>query len=1322
MQPADFFVVGGPVQPDRPCYVVREADAALADSIAAQRFTYVLERRAIGKSSLVGRCVQSLRRSGQLAAVVDLSQIGARGDGSDPARWYYSVAYRVLRELRLKLDLQSWWQDKAALPSEQRFSEFFAELVLAQTTESVTVFFDDIERTTELPFARQFYAALKNCYSRRVSEPEFERLNFVALGVATEAELCPDPTLSPFADGRRIPLGDFTETEAQQLAAGFDVTREEAERIVAQIYTWTRGHPYLTQKLGRGTVRRGGRLADVERAVNQQFLTTSAATSEPLLVQTRRMLTAPGPGRRQAVATLRRLGSGAAVADEPGAAFRERLMLAGVVVRDEHGRLQYRNRIFARVLDAHWARTVQPVSWRRRGAIAAGVAVLAVLPLWYTQYLPAPHIATLESRDEPLAALERAYGELAGLPGFGGVAERLLADALAARSRAADDFAAVREIDTLLRDVAGRPGIADALLGEYWLRAARAAMHAERRDAALLLALAARDGRPERARALAGELVGDDYGRLLRTLRVGVAPVWWEPDWTRGDLTLVDPSHRVDRVDFSLDPGPDSGPAPPPARITARQQVPVERELTVESTGTAGAFELALTVRHPRPSDLLVRLTAPSGEVASAPLPEPDAGESAIVLTAAEGGALAPLAGQERQGLWQLSVVDRREQQTGELVDWSLGFDAARTWQDRPAEPVTLPDPLRTEEVEIELSHDGRIALAKPTRASASGALAVWDLADGELVNDFGYDERPTSVQFTADARRLVVASEGGVTIWNVRDGTRVRQLDSVAGFVLAPAIGQSQRHVVVAERVEGRVPRYHLVALEDGDTLATVNGVAGVDDWVLGADAAYLALRGPGRTVRVLDPSTGERLAELSHQRDVVRVLPVPVNDNRLVTIDASGEIYVWQLGARDVPAESRHLATTADPESVSVARAAEVIAFATPRDHVVVRDLTGSFAPNRYRVAGGGSIETQLAPDAARLWTVRGRVLRLWSVDREAASSRPARQLSTVALDAGGRLAALGYDGGHVRVHDAEDVGAVASLGDGIDYIGHRGAVTALDVSAANGLVASGGSDGVVRLWNLDDAAPNERFLRHPEGPVRAVAVSPDGARIASGAEYSARVWNVADAMLAGEVPVNGAATALAFARDGRALAVGDSAGNLYFGEPGGGEPLRSTSAGARATAVAFAPDGSLVASGDAGGRVRIWDFETAGADGPALALRHPIGWLRFADASTLYVLSGDWLHRVERNADPAALEVTATRLLPLALEAGIALAVPRSGEVTFLGLWEADGAPRHVDFDMAEPIGVDAAASEALLGRDWPRALGLELDRATGTVRER
>ena len=88
VQTGEYFVVGGPVQPDRPCYIERESDKALRQGIDDRQFCYVLSPKASGKSSLMAHTIRTLRAEGQLAAVVDLTQIGARGEGAEAGSWY----------------------------------------------------------------------------------------------------------------------------------------------------------------------------------------------------------------------------------------------------------------------------------------------------------------------------------------------------------------------------------------------------------------------------------------------------------------------------------------------------------------------------------------------------------------------------------------------------------------------------------------------------------------------------------------------------------------------------------------------------------------------------------------------------------------------------------------------------------------------------------------------------------------------------------------------------------------------------------------------------------------------------------------------------------------------------------------------------------------------------------------------------------------------------------------------------------------------------------------------------------------------------------
>ena len=143
----EFFSVGTPLHAVRAGYIRRAADDVLYETVVAGRYAHVLAPDRSGKSSLVAAAMARLENHGFKVAVLDLEQIGVREAGDDPGRWNYSVAYRLLRQLRIRVDLQDWWQDKAILNNQQRLVEFYSEIILQNVQERIVVFVDEMPHT-----------------------------------------------------------------------------------------------------------------------------------------------------------------------------------------------------------------------------------------------------------------------------------------------------------------------------------------------------------------------------------------------------------------------------------------------------------------------------------------------------------------------------------------------------------------------------------------------------------------------------------------------------------------------------------------------------------------------------------------------------------------------------------------------------------------------------------------------------------------------------------------------------------------------------------------------------------------------------------------------------------------------------------------------------------------------------------------------------------------------------------------------------------------------------------------------------------------------
>lgn len=1313
------------MQPDRACYVERAADAELLRGINEQRFCYVLSARATGKSSLMARAIRVLRQEGQLAAVVDLNQIGARADGSDAGRWYYGIAYRILRELRLKVDLQAWWQDKSALPAEQRLTEFFWDIVLANTSAPVTVFIDEIERAADLPFAQELFGTIRACYSRRVSEPDYARLNFVVLGVGSPAGLCPDQNLSPFIDGHGIEPKDFTLEQCQAFAPGFQGSPDDVTRVLARIHEWTRGQPYLTQKVARGVARRNAGAEDVDRVVREQFLVAGAEQKEPYLNHVRGLLTTRGAKTRNALALLAKIARDQPVGDESGSPARELLRLSGVVTLGGDGLLHYRNRIVGEVFGERWIGAARPFDWRGAGAVAALIAVAAIVTVWYSQYLPRPYIRTLTVVTQDFAVAEDAYEKLHRLPGFARTADRLLAEAMSRRSRMAATHADMLAADEVLRRLPESEWLADQLQADYWLRRVGAAKHAERRDEALLFAMQALPGQEAEVRRIAAELIGDDYRRLMGTFRFPGTPARWEVDWEGGRLAIVDAAHRAQRLPFDVRniSGNEAVLAPVriPGRLTALQHVPVTREIGVEETGSAGAFRLQVRVQHSEDNDLLVTLAAPSGASVSLPLRQQSPGQEIYSFVATGASPLVALSDEPRQGVWRFTLVDRSAGGVGALLRWGLQFsEGGEQWRDTPEQGIAIPDPIRTEQVDVQVSADGRRAAARPARDGTIGAVTVWDLVAGRSLHDLEMQAVAEHVAFNADGSRLLVQTHDSLTLWDVERGARIATLATQSGFLLPPALSLDGAFVAIAERVDGATPLFSLVRVDDGELIASAEGVDGARSWLLGPQARYVAVLQAPRIVSIIDPRRGDVLRELRHERDVGRLIAVPADD-RLLTVDAAGDVRAWALpveGVRSGEAESWRLGVTADADSVSVSADGTMAAFEGEHGYVVVRDVSGDLHPLHLRIDRADRlIETGLSPDGNALVTANGGTFRIWRLDPRELAAAPDMELSAIALDDAGGVAALGFRGGHVRVRSASELLRHELEQQSVDYIGHRGKVTSLDVNVPRGLIASGGDDGVVRVWNIANVAPAEHFMRHPVGPIYAVALSRDGRFVVSAAEYTARVWRTTDGTLSGELPVNGTALAVAFSRDSQKWAVGDSAGNVFVGTPDGTMPLGSVRAQGAVHAIAFTPDGEVLASGDETGNIELWSTATFEPVGQRHAFAHPVRWIGFTDGgSHLLVQTLHWVHRAE--FDGRRLRVVGSRLLDVGVAPGALPATPSGDEVRLVGgIGSGQVSFRELEFETTqeEPL----PATSPLLERDWSTALGLRVDAAGEVV---
>jgi WD40 repeat protein/serine/threonine protein kinase len=160
---------------------------------------------------------------------------------------------------------------------------------------------------------------------------------------------------------------------------------------------------------------------------------------------------------------------------------------------------------------------------------------------------------------------------------------------------------------------------------------------------------------------------------------------------------------------------------------------------------------------------------------------------------------------------------------------------------------------------------------------------------------------------------------------------------------------------------------------------------------------------------------------------------------------------------------------------------------------------------------------------------------------------------------------------------------------------FLVHDGEVTSVAFEPKGKRVASGSSDGIIKIWD-PETAQVIYTLRGHKGSVEGVAFSPDGQRLASAShDRTVKVWDAATGkecytLLGHEREVS----AVAFSPDGRRLVSASWDRTLKIWDTSTRQLLRTLPGSAqRFFCVTFSPDGRRIAAGSED--VRIWDSTT-------------------------------------------------------------------------------------------------------------------------------
>lgn len=409
--------------------------------------------------------------------------------------------------------------------------------------------------------------------------------------------------------------------------------------------------------------------------------------------------------------------------------------------------------------------------------------------------------------------------------------------------------------------------------------------------------------------------------------------------------------------------------------------------------------------------------------------------------------------------------------------------------------------------------------------------IDFWDVRSGELKQTLTTSNRNRLLIFSPDGKRLVVTGSAP-TLYDLRTNGVPKKLE-----IHAPrdtwAASFSPDNTTLAT-----VSSDQTLRLSDAETLQVKETLRGHEHEVwcvaFSPDGKLLATGGKDEKVMLWSGASHQTGRSLPNQRDF-RPFFSP-DGTRIVTVGTSpgSATVMWNLNDASMTSirGGRMLGFSADGTKLarwgSDGRSLE---FLSPESTNVTRLALGGFDENSKGLEHGG-----FSPDWKTLFAVDGlgRVL-VWEVATGKVLKRLQGRPPPVSAGVISRrhLALGAVQESVVRLYDLES-GRESQLK------GHKGAVRGLAFSPDETMLASGGLDGTIRLWNTANGEAIATLPGHME-ETSDVAFSPDGRTLASvNMRLSVKLWHIATRreLVSWDFPQAG--ERVRFSPDGRYLAV--------------------------------------------------------------------------------------------------------------------------------------------------------------------------------------
>jgi eukaryotic-like serine/threonine-protein kinase len=404
---------------------------------------------------------------------------------------------------------------------------------------------------------------------------------------------------------------------------------------------------------------------------------------------------------------------------------------------------------------------------------------------------------------------------------------------------------------------------------------------------------------------------------------------------------------------------------------------------------------------------------------------------------------------------------------------------------------------------------------------------------------------RADAAATSANKRRVNLLEERG----------RAELLDGRAGAALAYLLGAAEdgkaggaRGFLIADAMRPFEAERAHIPVGKGDVVVRIS-----------PNGRYVAIAG-GEAVMLRMPDGATKIFPIAG----TRVVAFNATSTQLVTGGDDGVARVWSLDGSPVAQLAGHLGPIRDAR---FSRDGRELVTASDDRSVRVWNLTTLTAPAPLPCHDDAVVSVRFSPSDDKLLTA--------------------------SADATACLMSRTQDGWRIERH----------------IKGHTAAVNSAEWSADGTLIVTASDDGTARIWSAERGKPVVAALRHEPGTVvQVAAISSTGLVATAGSDLVVRIWE-----LPTELPEDGATPpapklprklvghsarvlSAAFSADERQLITGGFDGLAKVWDIEAGQEVATFEHGDVVTAVAFLPGEAGVVTGSRDGAARIWATKVA------------------------------------------------------------------------------------------------------------------------------